>query len=102
MLKEKKKLTTKIESLTRKLQSLQSKVAGGKGPEKVVSPPSRPILSSSSTAAPSNPVPPAPTHDTRTPVSRPTSKRVVSGPASLLRPKTPERKQAQPAVFKAR
>jgi hypothetical protein len=103
MLKEKKKLTTKVESLTRKLQSLQNKVAGGKGPEKVVSPPSRHISSSSVAAAPpSNPVPPAPLHDAKTPVSRPVSKRVVSGPTSLSRPKTPERRQAQPVVFKAR
>lgn len=105
MLKEKKKLTTKVESLTRKVQSLQNKLAGTKGPvpgpsvEKVVSPP---ILSNSVATVPRlNSIPPTSTQDPRTPVTRPT-KRVVSGPASLSRPKTPERRQAQPAVFKAK
>lgn len=106
MLKEKKKLTTKVESLTRKVQSLQNKLAGAKGPipgpsvEKVVSPPT--LSSSVATVPRSNSIPPASNHDPRTPVTRPMSKRVVSGPASLSRPKTPERRQAQPAVFKAK
>jgi hypothetical protein len=104
MLKEKKKLTTKIESLTRKLQSLQSKIAASKGPapepsvHKLIS---RPVSSASVTSMPRSnptssapPIPPA--YGPRTPVSR---NRVVSGPASLSRSKTPERRPAQPAVF---
>lgn len=106
MLKEKKKLTTKVESLTRKLQSLQSKIAASKGqaPEPSVEELiSRPVSSASVTSMPrsnltssARPIPPA--YGSRTPVSR---NRVVSGPASLSRPKTPERRPAQPAVFKA-
>jgi len=65
-------------------------------PENVVSP---------SSIAPSNLIPllpPIPVHDARTPNSRSMLNRVVSGPASLSRPKTPERRLAQPTVFKAR
>jgi len=102
MLKEKKKLTTKVESLTRKVQSLQTKLAATKDAvpttniQKVVSSSSIP----SSNSIP--PVPPIPTQEARTPTSRPMLNRVVSGPASLSRPKTPERRLVQPTVFKAR
>jgi hypothetical protein len=111
MLKDKKKLTAKVESLTRKVQSLQNKLAAAKEPapgsssDKIISPPSRPISSSSNTPKPLTnlpPAPPVPTYDPTTPVSRPMSNRVVSGPASLQRPKTPEHRPLQPAVFRAR
>jgi hypothetical protein len=106
MLKDKKKLTTKVESLTRKVQSLENKLTAAKGQapgpsvQNAISPPAR-TTASGSTAL-SNPIPPAPIYDPTTPVSRPTSNRVVSGPASLPRPKTPEHRLAQPAVFTAR
>lgn len=102
MLKEKKKLTTKVESLTRKVQGLQTKLAATKdlvpigNIQKVVSPSNMP----SSSFIP--PVPPIPTQETRTPTSRPMLNRVVSGPASLSRPKTPERRLVQPTVFKVK
>ncbi|GLB35826.1 hypothetical protein LshimejAT787_0301140 [Lyophyllum shimeji] len=138
MLKENKKLTTKVEALTRKVQNLQTKLAAAKASMAAPSNPiaSAPVQSSSKAPAPPvpgsesrnpgtrprsttltnphavaavSPVPPLPTyvpsvpaHDpspaTRTPIHR-----AVSGPSSLPRPKTPERRAVQPApVFKAR
>jgi hypothetical protein len=95
MLKEKKKLTTKVEILTRKVQNLQNKLAADKGPA--------PAPSSTSNSLPlSKRDPQMPSRDHGTPVSHPGSSRVISGPASLLRSKTPERRPSQPVVFKAR
>ncbi|KAJ7878607.1 hypothetical protein B0H13DRAFT_2279034 [Mycena leptocephala] len=82
MLKNNKKLTTKVESLTRKVQNLQAKLAAAKA---------------------SNPSVPMEGLDSFLPsIAAPTpirSNRVASGSA-LPRPKTPERK-ALPQVFRA-
>lgn len=131
MLKEKKKLTTKVESLNRKVQNLQAKLAAAKASNTAVAPPmpeipaispqvSAPIVpvapqSSSSISAFSRPrsvtVASAPTalqsytDMQMTPASisgKGSSKRVVSGPSSLLRPRTPERPKTITPVFKAR
>lgn len=99
MLKEKKKLMTKVESLTRKVQNLQTRLAAAKEPPSI---PSVETLALPPSMPPIPPVPPIPVHEAKTPVSRSVSNRVVSGPASLSRPKTPERRLAQPTVFKAR
>lgn len=111
MLKDKKKLTTKVDSLTRKVATLQAKLAAAKevprdtNPRMVVSPPAQ--SSSSNYVSPLAastifPSPPTYTHDRVGQRSQAISNRVVSGPASLARPKTPERRPAPPAVFKAR
>ncbi|KAF5385374.1 hypothetical protein D9615_001226 [Tricholomella constricta] len=133
MLKENKKLATKVESLTRKVQNLQTKLATAKASTQApstMSDPPAPLLPSSS--APSNsghkpstgrarsitltnsppltiaaPVPPIPAliPAASIHVSSPASRtpRAVSGPSSLPRPKTPERRAIQPPpVFKAR
>jgi len=103
MLKEKKKLTTKIESLTRKVQILQTKVATAKAG--LPSSASEPIVSAgparpSPKEMTSTPVPPMPVRrETSTPVIR---ARVPSTPSSVPRPKTPERRIAQPTVFRPR
>ncbi|KAJ7631236.1 hypothetical protein FB45DRAFT_794147 [Roridomyces roridus] len=110
MLKNNKKLTAKVESLTRKVQNLQAKLAAAKAtgsglpmdaPEFKASPsfptvvPSTRPRSNTLTAIP--PVPSLPFGVPASPI-RP-SNRVASGSA-LPRPKTPERR-ALPQVFKA-
>ncbi|KAG6868339.1 hypothetical protein C0993_004830 [Termitomyces sp. T159_Od127] len=133
LLKENKKLTSKVESLTRKVQTLQTKLAAAKAsiptsvetPTITTSQSSVQPLSASKTiddrprsvtltnttlsvsAAPS--VPPksaflssalshAPSCASRAPLHR-----TVSGPSSLPRPETPERKSMQnPPVYKAK
>ncbi|PPQ63832.1 hypothetical protein CVT24_009782 [Panaeolus cyanescens] len=123
MMKEKKKLTTKVESLSRKVQNLQAKLAAAKAVAPVHAPPE-----SSSSPAPQTtqgetisatisrprsvthssvpPVPPIPAFAHNTPpsaVSRQPSSRAVSGPSSLPRPKTPEATRSTiTPVFKAR
>ncbi|KAH9936969.1 uncharacterized protein B0H18DRAFT_968553 [Fomitopsis serialis] len=118
MLKEKKKLTSRIETLTRKLHALQSKVAAGEAdastPKAEAGPSSAPALRaarSSSSMAPQPVVPrlervphsqpplPTPTYTPTTPNSR---SRIASGPSALPRPKTPEVRTSQPTVFRAR
>ena len=126
MLKEKKKLTTKVESLTRKVQNLQAKLAAAKAssaaqPPESQQPPlpsslpltsltpqyanvpisSRPRSATVPSAPPLYP-PPIETPSTST-IQNPSnnSNRVVSGPSFLPRPKTPERRTVTP-VFKAR
>jgi hypothetical protein len=119
MLKEKKKLTTKVESLTRKVQNLQAKLATAKAssaaqpsPQPTPSAPSLPltnptpsVLISSrprSATVPSAPPLYPPPIETRSTSTTPNpSNRVVSGPSFLPRPKTPERRTLTP-VFKAR
>ncbi|KAH9837236.1 uncharacterized protein C8Q71DRAFT_822313 [Rhodofomes roseus] len=119
VLKEKKKLTSKIESLTRKLHALQSKVAAGEAGTStpkagVQAGPSVPALR---TARPSTstvnlpvvprlervaqPQPPLPT-PTYTPTTPNPRSRIASGPSALPRPKTPESRTSQPTVFRAR
>jgi len=128
MLKEKKKQTTKVESLTRKVQNLQAKLAAAKASNPVQQPipessvtnlsPSQPQLLPP--AAATMPIPPSRqrsvTVASSSPASRPqssmqtpptstlraSSQRVVSGPSSLPRPKTPERSRAAMPVFKTR
>lgn len=117
MLKENKKLGTKVESLTRKVQNLQAKLAAAKAsiPKAIEVHDTEPSPGPATTASTSRPranpslgdpsippIPPLPSHapspQNRTPVYR-----AVSGPSSLPRPKTPERRATQPApVFKAR
>ncbi|KAF7975216.1 hypothetical protein HWV62_10300 [Athelia sp. TMB] len=121
MLKEKKKLTAKVDLLTRKVTSLQAKLvaaseAASSAPkviEKTISPPPMASARASSTRRVSSsqsmrlaeevpPVPPVPTMPTQPPVGRSRSSRTASGPAIVPRPKTPERRTSQPVVFKAR
>ena len=120
MLKDKKKLITKVESLTRKVQNLQAKLAAARTSSAAQPPESQPTLPASlpltspisqSTSVPissrprSATVPSAPPlypPPTETPSTSTTSfNRVVSGPSFLPRPKTPERRTVTP-VFKAR
>jgi hypothetical protein len=108
MLKNNKKLTTKVESLTRKVQNLQAKLAAAKASNPSVpmegleyqASPSLPILPStrqrSNTLSAIPPVPSLPSIAAPSPLR---SNRVASGSA-LPRPKTPERK-ALPQVFRA-
>ncbi|KAJ7103250.1 hypothetical protein B0H15DRAFT_767432, partial [Mycena belliarum] len=114
MLKNNKKLTAKVEALTRKVQNLQTKLAAAKAsiPAPSVSPPveareykpspSAPVIpptrQRSNTLSAIPPVPPLPSHVPSSPV-RALSNRIASG-SSLPRPKTPERR-APPPVFKA-
>ena len=123
MLKEKKKLTTKVESLTRKVQNLQAKLAAAKAssaaqpsPEPQPTLPPSLLLTSPTPQATSVPIssrprsatvssapsplypPPIETPSTST---RNPSNRAVSGPSFLPRPKTPERRTVTP-VFKPR
>ncbi|KAJ7170199.1 hypothetical protein C8R46DRAFT_994980 [Mycena filopes] len=108
MLKSNKKLTTKVESLTRKVQNLQAKLAAAKAsnpgvpaeaPEYKASPslPNIPTRQRSNTLSAVPPVPSLPAFALPTPGRGP-SNRVASGSA-LPRPKTPERKVIP--VFKA-
>ncbi|KAJ6483897.1 hypothetical protein DFH09DRAFT_1004524 [Mycena vulgaris] len=113
MLKNNKKLTTKVESLTRKVQNLQTKLAAAKATnppppgvpvearEQQKASPSIPVPSTrqrSNTLSSIPPVPPLPSYAPSSPVRAP-SNRIASG-SSLPRPKTPERR-APPQVFKA-
>ncbi|KAJ7459169.1 hypothetical protein B0H11DRAFT_1737318 [Mycena galericulata] len=108
MLKNNKKLTTKVESLTRKVQNLQAKLAAAKTSSvpmeasEFKASPSLPVLSStrqrSNTLSAIPPVPSLPSFLPPSPVRAP-SNRVASGSA-LPRPKTPERR-ALPQVFRA-
>ena len=118
MLKEKKKLTTKVESLTRKVQNLQAKLAAAKA-SSAAQPsqpaPSLPLTSPtpqsssvpissrprSATVPSTPPLYPPPIESPSTSTTQNPSKRVVSGPSFLPRPKTPERRAVTP-VFKAR
>ena len=114
LLKEKKKFTSKIESLTRKLHALQSKVEASAPVPVVEAGPSAPALrpaKSSPAMAPRPSAPklerltqpppslPTPTYTPTTPNSR---SRIASGPSVLPRPKTPESRSLQPPVFRAR
>jgi hypothetical protein len=118
MLKDNKKLATKVESLSRKVQNLQTKLAATKASipkpssDVMEAGPSTNISSGLSSAYPvsrsrSNTltnvpsVPPMPAY-TLSPVTRVPSNRTVSGPSLLPRPKTPERRTAPPPVFRAR
>lgn len=113
MFKDKKRLSTKVESLTRKVQALQAKLSSVREStpttaERKVSPPSRSVsISSAITPMPREgntpPVPPVPQADARYTLARSNAaNRVVSGPASVSRPRTPERRPPPPTVFKAR
>ena len=136
MLKEKKKLTAKVESLNRKVQNLQAKLAAAKAanptgtsseskshspktlapppappsaiiatqtqsqtPQAIIVPVSRPRSATVTSAPPSARSP----SDTPQEVKRKSSAsvRIVSGPSSLPRPKTPERSRALAPVFKS-
>jgi hypothetical protein len=118
LLKDKKQLTSKIASLSRKVQTLQKKLADAKSSiivpssqADVVLPAARtsPTIDNPSTRAASSSAPAA--HNlfpsTRAPVSldqadlinTPNNRtRAISGPSSLPRPKTPERKMTQPVL----
>lgn len=102
MLKEKKKLITKVESLTRKVQSLQTKLAATKDAVKTTNLQNAISPSSMTASGYIPPVPLVPAQEARTTTSHSMMNRVVSGPAALSRPKTPERRLVQPTVFKAR
>lgn len=124
MFKEKNKLATKVESLNRKVQNLQAKLAAAKAttqqaanecktpqppstidvdqtPTSFAAPESRPravtITSNPTTAFPPPPMAIPPTSVTHKP-----NKRVMSGPSSLPKLKTPERSRQHAPVFRAR
>lgn len=142
MLKEKKKLNNKVDSLNRKVQNLQTKLnAATEAAAKASSPPPAPppkppvvfspspafalapspIISGPSFTSTSRPTPssrqrvvtaptsrfspenvappPMPTYKPKTPESR---SRMMSGPSSSSRPKTPESRPSHMPVFKAR
>jgi len=113
MFKEKKKLLTKVESLNRKVQNLQAKLVAAKAsnaaqqsapqsqeptnrtPTSIGGPESRPRVVSSAETPQLSHILPARSTSIRNP-----SQRIVSGPSSLPKPKTPERNRTP--VFKAR
>jgi hypothetical protein len=111
MLKEKKKLNTKIDNLMRKVQSLQSKLAAATankpplvpelvtsfptGPSTITSPPVSALYQPTTVTASSHP-----TQDRVPPVARKSSTRAVSGP--LPTQKTPERRLFTPSMHESR
>ncbi|KAF8640460.1 hypothetical protein AX17_000124 [Amanita inopinata Kibby_2008] len=115
ILKDNKKLTTKVESLNRKVQNLQAKLSAAKASipkvtsdTGVVAPPSPPAVSVPNTQ-------PRPTASTNAldAISKPGTAsnavttrgqavRNVSVGPSVPRPKTPERHLAHPTVFRAK
>jgi myosin protein heavy chain len=107
MLKNNKKLAAKVETLTRKVQNLQTKLAAAKAsnptssnvdqPRASPAVPAPTIRQRSNTL--SSAIPPVPPLPSFVPASPVRSNRVASGSA-LPRPKTPERK-ALPQVFRA-
>ncbi|KAF8899077.1 hypothetical protein BD779DRAFT_58470 [Infundibulicybe gibba] len=111
MMKENKKLSTKVESLSRKVTNLQTKLTAAKATAQMtnVSPPS--VLAPandlprrrSNNASSAPPIPPMPifVNHAHSPGNYTHMSRTVSGPSSLARPKTPERGHPPP-VFKAR
>ncbi|KAI0931538.1 hypothetical protein AcW1_001086 [Taiwanofungus camphoratus] len=110
MLKEKKKLTSKVETLSRKVHSLQIKLTASSGTNPTscsastrTVPPTQHTASSSitpsCTSAP--PVPSLPVYTPTTPTSN-THSKLASGSSALPRPKTPEVRVPQPPVFRAR
>ncbi|KAJ7269437.1 hypothetical protein B0H12DRAFT_1095850 [Mycena haematopus] len=111
MLKNNKKLTTKVESLTRKVQNLQAKLAATKAsqpsvlaeapePEHKASPSFPNVPSTRQRSNTLAAIPPVPSLPSFVPPSPSRTHRVASGSA-IPRPKTPERK-ALPPVFRAR
>ncbi|KAF9567768.1 hypothetical protein CPC08DRAFT_680446 [Agrocybe pediades] len=127
MLKEKKKLSAKVETLNRKVLNLQAKLAAAKAtssapaaserqpsstPPKAVqpiaptpsAPAAEPAYSRPRSATTSSTVKASPSTAADVPrdVPRTSLSRVVSGPSSLPRPKTPERNRPIAAVFRAR
>ncbi|KAF7347608.1 hypothetical protein MVEN_01517700 [Mycena venus] len=109
MLKNNKKLTTKVESLTRKVQNLQAKLAAAKAtqpgvptepaPEYKASPSLSDLPSTRQRSNTLATIPPVPSLPSFIPPSPTRTNRVASGSA-IPRPKTPERK-ALPQVFRA-
>ncbi|GBE77563.1 hypothetical protein SCP_0104410 [Sparassis crispa] len=109
MLKEKKKLTNKVESLTRKVQSLQTKLASSTNPVGESSTPTAPapgptsavpLQRTASKHAP--PHPPAPTVPAYTASAPRSLSRVVSEPPAQPRSKTPDRRTSQAPAFRPR
>jgi len=115
MFKEKKKLLTKVESLNRKVQNLQAKLVAAKASNTAQQ--SAPQSQESTNQTPTSiggpksriravtvAETPQPSHILRarsTSIRNPTpTQRIVSGPSSLPKPKTPERNRTP--VFKAR
>jgi len=119
MLKEKKKLSSKVETLNRKVLNLQAKLAAAKAtnspssvPEAqtVSTPPVQQVAPAAQVIEGTFSRPRSATASSAVRTSVPTVAdvpctslgRVVSGPSSLSRPKTPERKRPITPVFKAR
>lgn len=122
MLKENKKLASRVESLSRKVQNLQAKLTAAKASasstesslpdKKSLSTATIPVgeaprvVSAASSVPPAPPVPPITPHSS-SPIVKAPSHRIASGPSSVSWPKTPERKiqalpPVLPPVFKAR
>ncbi|KAH8099775.1 hypothetical protein BXZ70DRAFT_217302 [Cristinia sonorae] len=102
VLKEKKKLISKVENLTKKVNALQAKLSAAPSSTDTT-PAQAPRLSGPRTISPQVPVIPPAASSSRTPPapSTPNSRRAASG-SSLSRPKTPETRVPPPPVFKAR
>ncbi|KAF8634898.1 hypothetical protein AX15_000646 [Amanita polypyramis BW_CC] len=108
ILKDNKRLTTKVESLNRKVQNLQAKLSAAKAsiprPVYEVTEPKRSSLPTASAATPTRLIPPAP--EPPSALSRSTlstmTTRVTSTGSGISRPRTPERPFAHPTVFKAK
>lgn len=114
-------MTAKIESLSRKVQTLQSKLASAKEAALASTAPSQAAVASSS-RSPSMPAPSPPNQGSAklhippkfiavlngtgqprlstSPQSHSRAPSTSSGPTSMPRPKTPDRNMAAPAVFK--
>jgi hypothetical protein len=105
MLKEKKKLLTKIDNLKRKVQSLQSKLAIDAGLKSSEPDPvehvnaktvEHPKNASTSIQTPAPQTPRIPESIAPTPPTRPPATRAVSGPSALPVPKSPGKKTVIP------
>ncbi|KAJ3922219.1 hypothetical protein F5877DRAFT_34278, partial [Lentinula edodes] len=97
LMKENKSLKTKVESLSRKVSNLQTKLAAAKATlpaptiEQRIPSTSSPASASTSSLSPS----------TSVPTSASTSRPLVSVPSALPRPKTPERRNVLGPVLRA-
>ncbi|KAG5647698.1 hypothetical protein DXG03_008421 [Asterophora parasitica] len=83
MLKENKKLNTKVESLTRKVQNLQTKLTAAKA--SIQAPP--PVPTPSSFSAPD--LIPGPSSGSKNPTSRPRSTTLINAPSTSAAPPVP-------------
>ncbi|KAH7930915.1 hypothetical protein BV22DRAFT_1053449 [Leucogyrophana mollusca] len=99
-LKVNKKLATKVEVLTRKVQTLQTKLSSMKGSTQAS--PSGGAAFGKVPASSPDCIPPIPPIPATAQSQRVVQDRTISGPSTLPRPKTPDRKMSPPTVFHMR